>query len=114
MEADHVTGMEMLSVIVNVLLAVLLIFLIYFIITLTSSVKRVSKQLENLLYNTNSLVDDTNSKTRKLDGIFNTIDHVSDRVNETLYSIEDYLVKFFTNLISKFRKNNNEEGEIYE
>lgn len=85
--------MEFLQQLVPVILYFLLCILVIVLIVLVIKVIKILKNVDILL-------EDIQSKSRKLDGIFNVIDNVSTSVS----SFGDKIVKFISTSIKKILK----------
>ena len=93
---------EVLPLIIYALLSILLVVLIILGIKLIDTVNK-----------TNAVLDDIEKKSKSLDGIFATIDNVTDAVS----LISDRLVDGIAGVVGKlfsFKKKKKEEEEEYE
>jgi len=90
---------EVLPILIYVLLSVLLVVLIVLGVKLIDTVNK-----------TNAVLDDIEKKSKSLDGIFSTIDNVTDAVS----MVSDRLVDGIAGLVGKLfslRKNKKKEEE---
>jgi uncharacterized protein YoxC len=93
---------EVLPLIIYALLSILLVVLIILGIKLIDTVNK-----------TNAVLDDIEKKSKSLDGIFATIDNVTDAVS----LVSDRLVDGIAGIVGKlfsFKKKRKEEEEEYE
>jgi len=90
---------DLLPVIIYVLLSILIIVVIILIINLIKTIKNV-----------NILLEDVENKSKKLDGLFNTIDNVSSSIS----GFGDKMVNFLKKLFKKALKKKKEEEDIDE
>lgn len=93
---------QVLPIVIYALLSILLVVLIVLGIKLIDTVNK-----------TNAVLDDIEKKSKSLDGIFATIDNVTDAVS----LVSDRLVEGAASIVGKlfsFRKKKNKEEDEYE
>ena len=90
---------ELLPVILYFLLGVLVVVVIFFFVKLIDTLTK-----------TNLLLDDLNKKSKSLDGLFNTIDEVS----ESISSANTKIVTGLTKLTAKLFKRNKRKNKMKE
>ena len=90
---------ELLPVILYFLLGVLVVVVIFFFVKLIDTLTK-----------TNLLLDDLNKKSKSLDGLFNTIDEVS----ESISSANTKIVTGLTKLTAKLFRRNKRKNKMKE
>ena len=93
---------QILPIVIYALLSVLLIVLIVLGIKLIDTVNK-----------TNAVLDDIEKKSKSLDGIFSTIDNVTDAVSVVSDKLVDGIATIFGKVLS-FRKKKKVEEDEYE
>lgn len=94
---------EFLPILIYVLLAVLLVVLIVLGVKLIDTVNK-----------TNAVLDDIEKKSKSLDGIFSTIDNVTDAVSMVSDRLVDGIAGLIGKLFSLRKKRKKEEEDEYE
>ena len=94
---------EVLPILIYVLLAVLLVVLIVLGVKLIDTVNK-----------TNAVLDDIEKKSKSLDGIFSTIDNVTDAVSMVSDRLVDGIAGLIGILFSLRKKRKKEEDDEYE
>ncbi|MDD3187218.1 MAG: hypothetical protein PHD02_01945 [Bacilli bacterium] len=89
---------DALAIILYVLLSILVVVLIVFVIRLFKTIKKVEK-----------VVDDVNSKSEKLNGVFNIIDSTTDTLSVITDKFTNLAVKALSALFMK--KKGKEEND---
>ena len=94
---------EFLPILIYVLLSVLLVVLIVLGVKLIDTVNK-----------TNAVLDDIEKKSKSLDGIFATIDNVTDAVSMVSDKLVDGVAGLIGKLFSLRKKRKKEEEDEYE
>ena len=94
---------QLLPILIYVLLAVLLVVLIVLGVKLIDTVNK-----------TNAVLDDIEKKSKSLDGIFSTIDNVTDAVSMVSDRLVDGIAGLIGKLFSLRKKRKKEEEDEYE
>lgn len=94
---------EVLPILIYVLLSVLLVVLIVLGVKLIDTVNK-----------TNAVLDDIEKKSKSLDGIFSTIDNVTDAVSMVSDRLVDGIAGLVGKLFSLRKKKKKEEEDEYE
>ena len=94
---------EFLPILIYVLLSVLLVVLIVLGVKLIDTVNK-----------TNAVLDDIEKKSKSLDGIFSTIDNVTDAVSMVSDRLVDGIAGLIGKLFSLRKKRKKEEEDEYE
>lgn len=94
---------EFLPILIYVLLSVLLVILIVLGVKLIDTVNK-----------TNAVLDDIEKKSKSLDGIFTTIDNVTDAVSMVSDKLVDGIAGLVGKLFSLRKKRKKEEEDEYE
>ena len=94
---------EVLPILIYVLLSVLLVVLIVLGVKLIDTVNK-----------TNAVLDDIEKKSKSLDGIFSTIDKVTDAVSMVSDRLVDGIAGLVGKLFSLRKKKKKEEEDEYE
>ena len=94
---------EFLPILIYVLLSVLLVVLIVLGVKLIDTVNK-----------TNAVLDDIEKKSKSLDGIFSTIDNVTDAVSMVSDRLVDGIAGLVGKLFSLRKKKKKEEEDEYE
>ena len=95
--------MWLLPILIYVLLSVLLVVLIVLGVKLIDTVNK-----------TNAVLDDIEKKSKSLDGIFSTIDNVTDAVSMVSDRLVDGIAGLVGKLFSLRKKKKKEEEDEYE